>query len=302
MFTTLRRVSKLGWLSFSRDGHLSAATIFILVLTILLISSLFLLKDVSQFLIASIEEKVDISVYFKNESTPEDILKAKDELAQISAVKEVEYVSKDQALQDFTKKYKENPVLMQSLDEIGKNPFLAALNIKASQASQYETISQFLEGADFKDKIEKVNYYERKSVIERIFYLSSAAGKVGISLSILLAIIAVLVSFNTIRLAIYSQREEVKIQRLVGASNWFIRGPFLVQGAILGILATIISFIIFGFTCWILGPKVEFFFSNLNIFAYFTAKIWFFLLIQISTGIILVAFSSVIALRKYLRV
>jgi len=302
MISIFKRIIKLGWLSFSRDIHLAAATVFILVLTILLVSSLFLFKEVSRFMVSSLQEKVDISVYFKEESAQEDILKAKEEIANIPDVKDVEYISRDQAMEDFKQRYKDNPVLLESLQEIGKNPFLPSLNIRAWEASQYESISQFLEKADFKSLVEKIDYSQRKSVIERIFNLSSIAEKVGIALSIILAIIAVLVAFNTIRLAIYSQREEVKIQRLVGASNWFIRGPFLVQGVILGIFSTIISFAIFGFACWTLGPKAEFFFRDLNLFTYFTAKIWIIVLIQTLTGVGLAVASSIVALRKYLKV
>jgi len=154
----------------------------------------------------------------------------------------------------------------------------------------------------YKDLIEKVDYYQRKPVIERIFALTSGTGKVGIFLSIVLAIVAILVAFNTIRLAILNQAEEIKIQRLVGASNWFIRGPFLIQGAISGIISTLISLLIFTLICWFLGPKIEFLFSGLNVWKFFTGNFFTIILIQLSTGILLGAISSSIAIRKYLKV
>ncbi len=305
MFTLIKRIFKSGWQSFSRDGDIAAANIFIMTMTILLATSLFLLKDISQILISAIREKADISVYFKTVAQEEDILNIQEELSKIPEVKDVEYVSKEKALEDFVQRHKDDPVLMGSLEEVGGNPFLAALNIRAFEASQYQAVVNFLDATlapSYKDLIEKVDYYQRKPVIERIFALTSGTGKVGISLSIVLAIVAILVAFNTIRLAILNQAEEIKIQRLVGASNWFIRGPFLVQGAISGIISTLISLLIFTLICWFLGPKIEFLFSGLNVWKFFTGNFFTIILIQLSTGILLGAVSSSIAIRKYLKV
>jgi len=302
MITTLKRIFKLGWLSFTRDGGIAVVTCFILVITIFLASSLFLLQNSSQFLISSLQEKVDISVYFKEIIPEEDILNVKEELSKIPEVKNVKYVSKEEALKVFVERHKDEPVLMQSLEEVGGNPFLASLNIQAFEASQYQKVTDFLEDPHFKTLIEKVDYYQRKPVIEKIFSLTSTANKAGILLSIVLVVVAILVTFNTIRLAILNQKEEIQIQRLVGASNFFIRGPFLVQGTISGILAALISLAIFTLICWFLGPKIEIFFPDLNIFSFFTKNFWTIFLIQISTGVLLGVISSTLAIRKYLKV
>ncbi len=305
MFTLIKRIFKSGWQSFSRDGNIAAANIFIMTMTILLATSLFLLKDISQILISTIREKADISVYFKTAAQEEDILNIQEELSKIPEVKDVEYVSKEKALEDFVQRHKDDPVLMGSLEEVGGNPFLAALNVRAFEASQYQAVMNFLDVSltpTEQNLIEKVDYYQRKPVIERIFALTSGTGKVGISLSIVLAIVAILVAFNTIRLAILNQAEEIKIQRLVGASNWFIRGPFLVQGAISGIISALISLLIFTLICWFLGPKIEFLFSGLNVWKFFTGNFFTIILIQLSTGILIGVISSSIAIRKYLKV
>jgi len=305
MFTSIKRIFKSGWQSFSRDGDIAAANVFIMTMTILLATSLFLFKDVSQILISAIREKADISVYFKEAAQEEEILNVQEKLSKIPEVKDVEYVSKEKALEDFVQRHKDDPVLMGSLEEVGGNPFLAALNVKAFEASQYQAVMNFLDATlepSYKDLIEKVDYYQRKPVIERIFALTSGTGKVGVTLSIVLAIVAILVAFNTIRLAILNQAEEIKIQRLVGASNWFIRGPFLVQGAISGIISTLISLFIFTLICRFLGPKIEFLFSGLNVWKSFTGNFFTIILVQLSTGILLGVISSSIAIRKYLKV
>lgn len=302
MFTSLRRVIKSGWQSFFRDGGLSIATVFILLLTITLATSLFLFHGLSQFLISSVEEKADISVYFKEEVSKSDIFEFREELTKISEVKEVEYISQERALADFTERHKDNPILMASLTEVGRNPFLASLNIMASEPGQYQAIADFLGGSDFTDLIEKVDYYERKSVIERIFSLTSTINRSFLFLSVILSLVAILVTFNTIRLAIYNSREEIKIQRLVGAGSWFIRGPFLVQGVLAGILAALICLLVFGLIIWGLSPKIETFFTDLDILQFFVNNLWQIILIQFSTGILLGVISSFLATRRYLKV
>ncbi len=189
-----------------------------------------------------------------------------------------------------------------ALKEVGGNPFSAALEIKAWEASQYEAISNFFKKEELNTLVEKVDYYQRKPVIERIYSLTDFFNKTGIIISLFLALVAILVTFNTIRLAIYNFREEIKIQRLVGASNWFIRGPFLAQGAIAGIFAALISLAIFILVCWFLSPKIKILFSDLIIFNLFLQNFWKILAIQFFTGIGLGIISSLIAIRKYLKV
>jgi len=299
MIITLKRIFRAGWQSFSRDGGIAVATIFILVLAIFLVSTIFLSKDVSQFLIASLQEKADISVYFKEFVLEDDILKIEEKLSQVPGVKNVEYVSGEEAIKRLVEKH---PQLIESVQETEGMLKLASLNVNVFEANQYQQVVNFLENSNFKDYIDKVDYYKRKPVIEKIFSLTSLFNKTGIFLSIILIITAILVTFNTIRLAILNSIEETKIQRLVGASNWFIRGPFLVQGAISGLIAILITALIFSFICWFLSPKIEFFFAGLNLFNLFFKNFWILLLIQFATGISLGVISSFIAIRKYLRV
>ena len=302
MFTSLKRIIKSSWKSIFRDGGLVAANIFILVMTISAIASLLVFQDVSRFLIDNIQGKVDISVYFKFETAEEDILKVKDEIAEIPEVKGVDYVSKGEALKDFTERHKDNPVLMESLAEVGTNPFLASLNVKAFEASQYEAIASFLDQASFESIVEKVDYYQRRPVIERIYSLTSSLNRVGIIFSVILALIAMLVAFNTIRLAIYNSKEEIKIQRLVGASNWFIRGPFIVQGIICGFFAALICLVLFAGICWALDSRAEALFPGLGLWGFFVGSFWMIFLSQLAIGIGLGGVSSFFAVRRHLEV
>ncbi|MCD6528451.1 ABC transporter permease [bacterium] len=301
MFLKIKRIFKFGWLSFRRQSGLSVATIFILVLTIVAITSLYFLQYISQYLIIFLQEKVDISVYFKPEASEEEILKVKEKLSSLPEVKSVEYISKEEALKNFVELNKENPRIMESLEIIGTNPLLAALNIKAQQASQYQAISNFLESS-FEGIIDHTNYPQKRRVIERLFSMTSTINKIGVTLSLILAIITFLVAFNTIKIAIYNSGKEISIMRLVGASNWFIRGPFVIQGMICGAFATLISFVLFGLICYFAGPKLSILAPGLDIFNYFQANVLKILFLQLGFGVGTGVFSSVIAIRKYLNV
>ncbi len=281
---------------------MSIATILIMVVVISLATLLFLLNPASKILISGLQEKVDISVYFGEDVLPGDIWEVESEISRIPEVKDVEYVSREQALEKFIEKHKDDPVLMESLTEVGYNPFLASLNIKAWQVSQYEQVTNFLETGPFRNLIDKVDYHQRKPVIEKVFSITSGINKVGIFFSIIFGAIAILVAFNTIRIAIYNSSEEISIMRLVGASNWFVRGPFLIQGAIVGFIATLITLIITFGICYGLDSKIRVIAPEISIFSLFLSNFWTLILIQLATGIGLGVLSSFIAIRKYLRI
>jgi len=301
MFISFKRIIRSGLISFRREATLTFATVFIIAITIFLISSLFISQKVSHFLIAQIQEKADFSIYFKEGTTEDDILKIKEEVSKIPEVKNIEYISHQEAVNKLLKKH---PELKESLQETKGILNLASLNIKSETGSQYQAIADFLNNTllpSFKNFIEKIDYSERKLIIERIFKLTSVINQFLIFSSLILAIIAILVALNQIKLAIYNLRKEIIIQRLVGASNWFIRGPFLVQGIICGILSAFISLLILTLVCWGIKAKIAVFFSDLNIFDIFLSNFWNLVLLQLIIGIGLGVISCLIAMRRYLK-
>lgn len=302
LYYSFKRIIHAGWINFGRNGGSSAATCFILVMTILLITFLFLFQGALQFLISILQEKADISIYFKPDSQKETIFKIKEELSKIPQVKSIKYVSKEEVLEDFIKRHKDDPILMKSLEEVGGNPFLPALNIQTWQAAQYIQITQFLENSTFKETIEKINYYQAKPVIDKLFSITSGIALGGIVLILVLGLFAILVAFLQTRLAIYNLNQEIEIMRLVGASNWFIKGPFLVQGIIVGLISTLISLLILIPALFFLAPKLEIFLPGFNIFNYFSSNFFTILLIQLGTSIGIVSIASLIATRKYLKI
>ena len=302
MLTSFKRIIKIGWKEFSRNIGISIATIFIMVMVISLVTMLFLLGPISDTLISIVEDKIDISVYIKEDVSVGGIMELKSEISRIPEVEDVDYVSKEEALETFIKTHKDDPVLIESLTEVGYNPFLSCLNIKARQASQYEQVTSFLEGGTFQNLIEKIDYHERKPVIEKVFALTNGINKIGIFFSIIFGVIAVLIAFNAVRIAIHSSKEEISVMRLVGASNWFVRGPFLIQGIIVGFISALITLLITFIFSYFLEPKVRSLAPEISIWGIFVSNFLFLFLIQLATGIGLGIISSYIAIRKYLKI
>jgi len=302
MFRLFKRVIKTGWKGFKRNIGLNLATILIMVFVISLATLLFLLNPVSKILIADVEKKVDISVYFKEDVSSEYILEIESEIFKIPEVRDIQYISKDQALEKFIEKHQDDPVLMESLTELGSNPFLASLNIRAWESSQYEQVANLLETSSFRNLIDKVDYHQRKPVIEKVFSVISGLNKIGIFFSIIFALIAVLIAFNTIRIAIYNSGEEISIMRLIGASNWFVRGPFLIQGIIIGFIAVLITVLITFGLCYGFDARIKTIAPDISIYSIFISNFFLLFLIQLATGIGLGIMSSYIAVRKYLKI
>ncbi len=299
MFISLKRIIRAGWLAFKRQAGLSLATIFVMALTVFLVTLLFLFQQATLFLLSFLEEKADVSIYFTKETREEDILKIKDELVKFPELKDVKYVSHQEAVESLLQKH---PELIESIQETEGLLNLASLNIRAAEPAQYVAVLNFLEAAPFGNLIEKVDYYQREPIIEKIFTTTSIIKNVGIFLILILSIIAFLITYSHVRLAIYNSKEEIGIQRLVGASNWFIRGPFLVQGVIAGIFAILICLLVFTPLLYFFSPKIEIFLPGLNLFYYFTANFFLILLLQLATVLTLGIISASLAIRKYLKV
>ncbi|HUY69426.1 MAG TPA: permease-like cell division protein FtsX, partial [Candidatus Tyrphobacter sp.] len=219
MITTIYRIIRHGLEHLWRQRILSAATLVVIVLTLFAFESLIIGNKIFSSALNSIQNKIDISVYFKPDTPEDQILNIQKSLEEMSQVKAVDYVSKDQALQIFEANHKNDPTISQAITQLGTNPLSASLNIKAQNPSDYSTIAGYLNTDSVKGLVENVSYNQNQSVIDRLAKIINISREAGIILTIILAFIAVLVAFNTIILAIYSNKEEIEIMRLVGASN-----------------------------------------------------------------------------------
>jgi cell division transport system permease protein len=316
MFTNLKRIIKTGFVNFWRSGFLSFAAIVVLTLCLLSFGLIMFADVFGRAMIDQVKDKVDITVYFTQNAGEPDILALQQTVNKLPEVASTTYISSGEALANFQSKWQNNSLILQSLGEIGNNPFPAAMTVKAKEPSEYAGISDFLTSsvamnASGTSIVDSVNYGENQVLIDRLGRLIPDVERVGIALALLLVIVAIIVTFNTIRLIIYTSRDEIAVMSLVGASRTYIRGPFVVSGIMCGIISGLLTLLILaGLVFWsgaiishFAGAQVADDLSSIiSIFSvYFTANFGEIFTIIMSAGVILGALSSYLAVRRYLK-
>jgi cell division transport system permease protein len=299
-----KRIISFAISDFSRNKGISIAAVFILTLTIMLVTGLFFFHIMTGYLTSQIQNKIDITAYFVSGTSEEEILAVKDQIIKLSPdIKNIEYISKDQALESFYEKHSEDVILTQALNEVGDNPFLPSLNIATNgDPEQYSKISNLLQNSEFSNLIDNVDYSQKKDIIEKVYSITSSINLVGIISGIILIIIAMLVVFNTVKLTIENSKEEISTMRVVGASDWFIRGPFMIQGIIYGIVSFLICILFSAIIVYLSSSQIETALPGFNIFNYFLSHLWIIALIQLIFGISVGVVSALIVVKRHLKV
>jgi len=304
-WTNTKRILKSGFVSFWRNSVVSIASVLVMTVTLFVIGSLVFANAVLSSSLERIKDKVDVNVYFVLDADEEEILALKNSLEQLSEVSFVAYTNRDEALANFRERHKDDYLTIQALDELDENPLGASLSIKAVEPSQYAGIAQFLEDQKSRSEegvfIESINYFQNKIAIDRLSKITSGVEKIIFAVTIFLAIMSVVVMFNTIRLAIYTAREEIAVMRLVGANNKYIRGPFVVEGIMYGVFSAIITIALFYPVTYWVGDATEGFFGSINLFEYYVQNFAAIFILILLSGVVLGAISSYLAVRKYLR-
>lgn len=298
----LWRTFKEGMINFRRNGWLSLATISILSLSLFIISVAFLISLGANLVVENFENRVNITVSFNPDIAEERILTIQQNLKRFREIESVEYISRDQALTEFLNQSNNDPEIRQAIEEIGENPLLASLVIRAKNQSDYEKIAQVLNQSEYREEISRINYERNKRIFDRLNTISLAAKKFGLSVGIAFALIAVLITFNTIRITIYSHRQEFEIMRLVGASNLYVRMPYIFEGMLYGLVSGIITLLLLAGSTYSVRGLTENAFPQGNLFQVFMTYLPWITTGTIAFGIFLGVISSFIAIRRYLRV
>ncbi len=300
------RIIRTGLQNLARNMTLAVAAIAVMVITLTII--LFSLITSATFgnTIDQITDKIDISVYLKDEVTPEQRDRLIGQFKELDNVKSVKFISKDDALEEYKKANQDKPDLLSAISQTD-NPLPSSLRIKPRDPNKIEDIRKFIESKDIKALQSDPTSYsgDRKDAIDAITRATQFFQRAGLVGVIIFALVSMLIIFNTIRMAIFNRRDELHIMRLLGASTWFIRGPFVVETVAYGVIAAIISVAICHFLFVVssttLGASS---FGLLDIgFAstYFKSHFFLILLGQIAIGVSIGALSSMIATRRYLK-
>jgi cell division transport system permease protein len=305
MITGIRRVMKAGFVGFWRNAYVSLASIFVLTIALFVIGATMFLNQLLETSLATLQSKVDINVYFVPEAPEDDVQRILTAVEGLPDVSGVTFTSREDALLQYRERNRDNEISLQALEELDDNPLGANIAIQAKETSQYENISRFLEEQKGMEQpqvsvIDEINFVRNKDSIDTLTNIINATERASFMIMSILLIAAILITFNTVRLAIYTSREEISIMRLVGASNMFIRGPFMLQGIMYGFISGVLALLLFYPLLVWLGPRTEEFFE-LNLFNFYIANFGEIFGILVGIGIVLGLVSSTFAVARYLR-
>ncbi len=302
LFVDLQRVLKSGLTNFWRNGWLSFATTIVMVLALFIMGTILTIDFVFNSALKNIEEKVDISVYLKQETKEDEIATIKSKIENLPEVKNIEYISRDEAWAKFQERHKTSVAISASIKELNENPLYATFNIKTHELNQFAGIINILKQDEYKNAINKINYDENKSQIDKLSEIISSIQKGGAAITLIFLIVSILITFNAIRLTIYSHQQEIEIMRLVGASNWYIKAPFVIEGIIYGLIGSLISLGVFYPLIYFASGQINGYLPDINILNYFQTNFSIIFSVQLLAGITVGIISSLIAIRRYLRV
>lgn len=302
MITSTKRIVRAGFVGFWRNAYVSIASIFVMMVALFVIGTAIFVDQLLTASLQNIQSRVDINVYFHTTAPTDDILNLQAQLEELPEVASVAYTSRDRALAQYRDRNRNEAAAIQALEELDENPLGASLAIQAIETAQYEAVARYLdEQEQYASIISSVNFADNRDAIERLTGIISAVENTTFLVMIVLMVASVLITFNTIRLAIYTTRNEIGVMRLVGANNMFIRGPFMLQGIMYGIIAGFLALsIIYPMALW-LGPKTESFFE-FNLYDYFMTDIFLISGVLIGVGVVMGLLSSTMAVAKYLKI
>jgi len=308
---TLFRIIKFGILGFWRNFALSFNATFIMTLTLITLSIFVVLNVVVARSTSELESRLDMTIFMVEQAKEEEVNDFIKVLENKPEVKKIKYVGKDELLEEWREIFADDPEFQQLINE-EDNPLLREIRVNAQDPAQLEQIANFAEKKEFEVLVDDVSFRENQQKIINFINYSKFLRKISLIISIIFAAIALLVILTTIRLTIFSRREEIEIMRLVGATSLLVRAPFILEGILYGILATIFAELLAWVAIWGIRPLEEQYLgssggalvygdTNQSFLSLYQENIGIILIIHLVCGILIGVISSYIAVRRYLK-
>jgi len=303
MIVNIKKIFHFGAQNFARNFWFALLTISILVLLLLSINGLVVLNFLTDEAAKQMKSRVDISIYLKTNVSDGEAQSLKAYLSKLPNVTSVIYTKADDVLGNFKKAHKDDEKILSSLSLLAGNPFGSALTVQTLNIDDYKLVLAQLENPVYKKIIENKDFGEHEKLIALINRLTGFINEFIVLISLFFALIAMVIIVNTIKIAIYTHREEIAIMRLVGAANWFVRAPFVVEALFYSIVATVVAFAAVMPLLWLIQPKAMAFFDDQggNLFAYYRSHFFSLLGIQFAIVAVLSMFSAALAVGRYLK-
>jgi cell division transport system permease protein len=298
----LFRVIKFALQDIGRNISLSFMTVLILVLMLLSMNTLLTLQVLTGEAVRDIKDQIDVSIFFDHEVTDAQVEEIRAYVDSFPGVVGVEYLDRETVLEMFRTVHSDDVDILASLEEVGENPLGPTMIIKTREPRDYEEIITALSIPEYEFIIESKTFTDTQTQIERIDTITGNVEKAVFALSAFFAVIAFFVIFNTIRVAIYTQRREIGIKKLVGATNWFVRGPYVIEAVLFSVLSVLISGSIVWVAAQFLDPYISVIFQREPFLTnYFLDNILVLTSVQFVGVLLLTVITSGLAMRRYLR-
>lgn len=235
------RIFKFSLLDLVRNASLATMTVIVLSLLLISVNTLLGIRVLTSAAVESVKEKIDLSVYLKPATPGDTISKLTADIKSLPVVQSVTQISADEALQNFKNQYQDRPEIIAALNEVGGNPLGPALVIKTDDPTEYSQVITVLNKEEYVSFIEDKTFADTAVAIDTLHRVTGSIEKALWGVTAVFGLIAIIIIFTTVRVAIYTERIEIAVKKLVGASNWFIRGPYLVEGVILSTISVVIA-------------------------------------------------------------
>jgi cell division transport system permease protein len=291
---TLEYFVKEAVASLRHNGLMSLASVSTVALSLLILGMFLLMVLNLNHMAATLESQVQVSVYLQDDLNEEDASSVGQQLSKIPGVKKVEYVTKDQALQRFKERLGEQQSILNALGET--NPLPNGYDIKVERPEEVKGIAQAI--ANIKG-VENVRY--GKEIVENLFSITKMVRTFGMILIMFLAFAAMFIISNTIRITVFARRKEIGIMKYVGATDWFIRWPFLIEGMTLGFVGALVAVLLIMKTYAVVTGHVAESIAFLPILPRYP-MLMYLTVFLLWVGTAIGAIGSAISLRKFLKV
>jgi len=305
-YITLLRILHTGTVNFIRNASLAIAAMAVMIVTLTIVLFSLIANATFSNTISQITNKIDISVYLKDSVTPVQSSQLVTELKSLPNAQTVTYLSKDQVLKLYQQQNATNQQLQSAIDQTS-NPLPATIHVKPRDLNKIGDIRTFLNQPSVTALQSDPPSYSGnlKQAIDNITHATNVLREIGIIAVIVFAVVSALIIFNTIQMAIFNRRDEIQIMRLLGASTTYIRGPFIVESAIYGILSAVVSILIINSIFIAASSTLQA--TTLGLLdigyatTYFDNRFWGFLGMQLLVGILIGTVSSIIATKRFLK-
>jgi cell division transport system permease protein len=298
--TSFWRIIKYTFQDIGRNIGLSTMTVFILILMLLSVNMLWSVRILTEQAISLVKNQVNVNINFKPTISAKELDTITGFIKAFPEVTSVSSLSSDDVLKKFEQRRPETVSIMK---ELQTNPFGPAIIIKTREPDNYKKIiDAVLNIPEYTTIIEDHSFGGNEDTLARLQLITNRVNTAAVSLALVFALISFLVIFNTIRVGIYTQRQEINIKRLVGANNWFIRGPYIVESIIFSLISSALTGILLWFAFQKIDPYLNGAFeNNFSLTNYYSSHILYLSLIQLGAVLILTITSSSLAMRKHLR-